>query len=421
MRLDTLTDRLRDVVSAGRPISGSGPIATTRDVSAGKAGEVGKDGDGQARRQARLHAILGGEWQSSGSARWLVIERRDDRDRRHGASRIGDLADVLEQAGVLDDAAHVWFIGADKLSGKHTGDVFGASIPLSKAMDRRTLLADEMNGVPLTPDHGAPLRVIVPGYIGARSVKWLREIRLEREPTTDLSVFGLDVSGRSSRVTVAATPIDVAGRADILSVHLALAPETKGLIGAELLSRLKPGAIFVNTARAEVVDYDALESAVRERGVRVGLDVFRNEPSAATGTYADALIALPGVYGTHHIGASTEQAQEAIAAETVRIVRAFAETGQVPNVVNLARRTPATHRLIVRHHDRRGVLAHVFYTLGQAGINVEEMENIIYEGAHAACARIQLDEPASDENIKAIRLNADVLSVQVTTIQRKRP
>lgn len=105
MRLDTLTDRLRDVVSAGRPISGSGPIATTRDVPAGKdgrdrkAGEVGENGDGQAARQARLHEVLGGEWQSSGSARWLVIERRDGRDRRHGTSRIGDLADVLEQAG----------------------------------------------------------------------------------------------------------------------------------------------------------------------------------------------------------------------------------------------------------------------------------------------------------------------------------
>jgi D-3-phosphoglycerate dehydrogenase len=93
----------------------------------------------------------------------------------------------------------------------------------------------------------------------------------------------------------------------------------------------------------------------------------------------------------------------------------------VLNCVNRATATPATTLLTVRHLNRPGVLAHVFYTLGQAGINVEEMENIIYEGAHAACARIQLDEPASDENIKAIRLNADVLSVQVTTIQRKRP
>jgi sulfite oxidase len=93
------------------------------------------------------------------------------------------LADVLEHAGLLEEAAHVWFVGADVLAGKHSGDVFGASIPLAKAMDRNTLLADTMNGVPLTTDHGAPLRVIVPGYIGARSVKWLKEIRVEREPS----------------------------------------------------------------------------------------------------------------------------------------------------------------------------------------------------------------------------------------------
>jgi sulfite oxidase len=90
---------------------------------------------------------------------------------------------VLEHAGVLDNVSHVWFVGADTLAGQHTGDVFGASIPLGKAMDRSTLLADTMNGLPLSTDHGAPLRLIVPGYIGARSVKWLKEIRLEREPS----------------------------------------------------------------------------------------------------------------------------------------------------------------------------------------------------------------------------------------------
>ena len=103
------------------------------------------------------------------------------------------------------------------------------------------------------------------------------------------------------------------------------------------------------------------------------------------------LVALPGVYGTHHIGASTDQAQEAIAAETVRIVRSYKETGRVPNVVNLAKRTPATHMLVVRHRDRPGVLAHVFDHLRQANLNVQETENIVFEGAEAAVARINLD------------------------------
>ena len=99
----------------------------------------------------------------------------------------------------------------------------------------------------------------------------------------------------------------------------------------------------------------------------------------------------PSVYGTHHIGASTDQAQEAIAAETVRIIRTFKETGRVPNVVNLAKQTPATHMLVVRHRDKPGVLAHVFEHLRVAHLNVQETENIIFDGAHAAVARINLD------------------------------
>ena len=120
-------------------------------------------------------------------------------------------------------------------------------------------------------------------------------------------------SGSSS----APTPGDVAARADILSVHLALGPDTKGLVNAGVLDRLKPGAMFINTARGEVVDHAALAAAVREKALRVGLDVFANEPARPTGDFSDELVSLPDVYGTHHIGASTDQAQEAIAAETV--------------------------------------------------------------------------------------------------------
>jgi D-3-phosphoglycerate dehydrogenase len=244
---------------------------------------------------------------------------------------------------------------------------------------------------------------------------WSR--RLEHDPAADLGAFGLDGASHVSRVTIARSPAEVAGQTDILSVHVALAPETKGLVSAEVLGRLKPGAMFINTARPEVVDYDALEEAVRDRGVRVGLDVFRNEPSAGTGSYGDPLVQAPGVYGTHHIGASTEQAQEAIAAETVRIVRSFKETGQVPNVVNLARRTPATHRLVVRHRNRRGVLAHVFDHLRAAHINVEETQNIIFDGAQAAVARINLDGPPAPDVVSQIEQgNDDIISVQIVRI-----
>ena len=219
-------------------------------------------------------------------------------------------------------------------------------------------------------------------------------------------------------VRVCATPAEVAEHCDILSVHLALNDKTRGVVNAEVFSNLKPGSFFVNTARGEVVDYKALEAAVKERNLRVALDVYAKEPAMPEGDFVDPLIALPGVYGTHHIGASTDQAQDAIAAETVRIIQVYQQTGRVPNVINLARKTPATHVLVVRQKDRPGVLAHVFDRLREAGINVEETENIIFSDAEAAVARISvIGEPPAEVVAAITSENPHVLDVHVVTVQ----
>ncbi len=226
-----------------------------------------------------------------------------------------------------------------------------------------------------------------------------------------------NVSDEPVPMQLAASPADVAARSDIVSIHVALSSDTRGLISAAVIDNLKPGAYVINTARAEVVDYGALERAVREKKVRVGLDVYPGEPSGGTGDFTFDLASAPGVYGTHHIGASTDQAQEAIAAETVRIIRSYKDTGKVPNVVNLAKKTPATHMLVVRHRDRPGVLAHVFEHLRGGDINVQETENIIFDGAEAAVARINLDGEPSQALLQTIgRGNPDILDLQVVTI-----
>ena len=218
-------------------------------------------------------------------------------------------------------------------------------------------------------------------------------------------------------ITIVHSPEAVAEQADVLSVHLALASDTRDLVNGSVLGRLKPGAYFVNTSRAEVVDHAALADAARNRGIRVALDVFAKEPATATGEFGDSLVTLPGVIGTHHIGASTEQAQEAIAAEAARIVRVYKETGKVPNVVNLATTTPATHRLVVRHRDRPGVLAHVFDHLRAGNLNVQETENIVFEGAEAAIARINLDgEPPAKLLETIARGNTDILNLYLVKI-----
>jgi D-3-phosphoglycerate dehydrogenase / 2-oxoglutarate reductase len=217
-------------------------------------------------------------------------------------------------------------------------------------------------------------------------------------------------------VTVVDTATEAVVGADVVSVHLALTKETRGVVDAALLSHLMPGAFFVNTARAEVVDQAALAAVVREKGVRAGLDVFATEPTGAAGPFADDIVQLPGVYGTHHIGASTDQAQDAIAGETVRIIRTFKDTGRVPNVVNLARKTPATHMLVVRHKDRPGVLAHVFSELRAASLNVQATENVIFDGAEAAVARINLDGAPGEACLAGIRTQGDVLDVQLVSL-----
>lgn len=216
----------------------------------------------------------------------------------------------------------------------------------------------------------------------------------------------------------ASSPEELAAMSDIVSVHVALTPATRGFLGESFFSALKPGSIFVNTSRGEVVDQDALIKAVTENGIRAGLDVFADEPAGGEGSYEGPLKDVPGVYITHHIGASTEEAQEAVAAETVRIVRDYKFTGNAPNVVNVKKAEVATHLLVVRHLDRVGVLAHVLGVLKVEGVNVQEMENIILGGAKSAIAQIALDRAPSDEAMVRVKMHESIFDASVMPIEK---
>lgn len=205
------------------------------------------------------------------------------------------------------------------------------------------------------------------------------------------------------------SPLAVAQRADVVSLHVALTPQTRELASDGFFAAMRPGAIFINAARAEVVNAEALARAVRERNLRVGLDVHAGEPDGGSGELRSPLLELPGVYGTHHVGASTRQAENAIADEAIRIVRAFLERGEVPNCVNLCKRSPAKWQLIVRHLDRVGVLARVLGELREHNINVEEVDNQIFDGARAACCTIRLASEPPASCLEQIRGHAEVL------------
>jgi D-3-phosphoglycerate dehydrogenase len=226
-----------------------------------------------------------------------------------------------------------------------------------------------------------------------------------------------DAKAAELDVERAATLTDIAKRADVISINVAATNETKTLIDSAFCDALRPGAIVINTSRGSVVDEAALLKAMNEKGVRAGLDVFDCEPAQASGSFKSALASHPSVTGTHHIGASTDQAQDAIAAEAIRIVRIYKQTGEVPNIVNECAKSPATRLLIVRHRNRPGVLAHVIGEIGRAQINIEEMENVIYQGAEAACARIRLDAPIPEAAMQKLRTGSEhILSVELATI-----
>ncbi len=259
--------------------------------------------------------------------------------------------------------------------------------------------------------HGQKLGLIGLGQIG-------------REMITRAHAFGMPVIGWSRRLTPGMaeelgiayrqTILEVANECDILSLHLALTPETRGLINADIFEVMKPGACLVNTSRAEIIDQQALAQAIRTRGLRAGLDVFATEPATATGEFTDQIVNLPNVYGTHHIGASTDQAQEAIAAETVRIITTYRETGKVPNVINMVSSSAATHLLAIRHRDRPGVLAHVLNHIKAAELNVQEMENLLFDGGEAALARIAINGALDQDQLAAIRSgNPDIIEASL--------
>jgi D-3-phosphoglycerate dehydrogenase len=202
-------------------------------------------------------------------------------------------------------------------------------------------------------------------------------------------------------------------RADIISLHTALKPETRRLVNAARLALMKPNAILINTARGEVVDQAALLASLQGGKIRAGLDVYDPEPAEGAGAFNDPILDAPNLCGTHHIGASTTQAQDAIAEEAFRVVAAFVQRGEVLNCVNLAKRTPAKSQLVIRHYDRVGVLAFVLDQIRARGINVEEVQNVIFDGAAAANCRIQLRAELTPDMIATIKAgNPDIISVE---------
>lgn len=212
---------------------------------------------------------------------------------------------------------------------------------------------------------------------------------------------------------------ELAAKSHVLTVHLPLTDRTRQIVDRKVLQALPERAMFINTARADLVDYVALREAVDQRGLRAGVDVYPNEPRGRGDFPADLLAPSPSggiVYGTPHIAAATDAAQLAIATETVRIIRSFVLEGNVPNVVNVLHTSAARHQLVVRMLDKIGTFANVLAVLKRHGINVEEVTNTVFEGGHAACAKLRLLSRPTEACLAEIRAFDEVLHVDTVTL-----
>lgn len=292
--------------------------------------------------------------------------------------------------------------------GKNSVAVAELAIGLMLALDRRIAdnVADLRQGLWNKKEYskargvlGRTLGLVGVGNIGTEVAARARALGMNvvawSRSLTDERAAALGVERK-------ATIEQVAAACDVLSVHLALNDQTRGLVGATVFSAMRPGATFINTSRAEVVDEEALAKAIGDKGIRAGLDVFSGEPTVAAGPFDHPLAKSPSVYGTHHIGASTEQAQLAVADEVIRIIAHFKATGEALHCVNMAQPI-ANPMLIVQTNNQPGGLPHVFSILDAAGVTAVEMDQTVSDSGKAACAHIRLDKQPNDATLEKLR------------------
>jgi D-3-phosphoglycerate dehydrogenase / 2-oxoglutarate reductase len=264
--------------------------------------------------------------------------------------------------------------------------------------------------------YGATIGVLGLGSIGLEVA--------QRAAAFGMHVMALSKPGRSARTTARLEELrvrtvetleDLLPACDVVTLHLPSSPDTVGLVDKDFLSLMRPGAVLLNTSRGELVDEDALLEALDEKDLRAGLDVYADEPGSGQAEWTSRLAQHPRVVGTHHIGASTQQAQDAIADGVVEIVDAFVR-GEPPHCVNLTPSRIGSSTLTVRHLDRVGVLARVLDLLSRKGLNVEQMQNRVFRGGDAAVATIDVDGVVTDDLVAELGASSDVLGVSSTTI-----
>jgi D-3-phosphoglycerate dehydrogenase len=323
------------------------------------------------------------------------------------------------------DAAAERGIFVSNVPGRNAAAVAELTMGLLLAIDRRI------------PDNVADLRegrwnketyAKAEGLLGSSmAILGLGSIGLlvaERAAAFGIRVRSLAKEGRSAAttaraeelgITMCGTVEELVSSSDVVSLHVPARPETRHLVDETFLGWMRPGAILLNTSRGDTVDEVALLEALDDGRVRAGLDVFDQEPGSGRAAWDSPLARHPAVVATHHIGASTAQAQRAIAEGVTELVDAFV-AGEARDCVNLDPHRLGSASLTVRHLDRVGVLAQVLDRLSEAHLNVQHMVNQVFRGGEAAVAFLDVDGELPPDLVEAIRGIPHVLGVSVVAL-----
>jgi D-3-phosphoglycerate dehydrogenase / 2-oxoglutarate reductase len=253
--------------------------------------------------------------------------------------RAGSGTNTIDSATAAERGIHVC-----NVPGRNAIAVAELAFGLLLAIDRRIPdNVDDLRAGRWNKKEYAKSRGILGRCIGVVGLGRIGMAFAERAAAFGAEVYALARRGRDPELARRADAIGVrfvdelpalARACDVLSFHLPAATETRGLVGHDLLDAVRPGTIILNTSRGEIIDEEALIDAMDAKGIRAGLDVYADEPGQSVGSIDSALARHPNVYGTHHIGASTEQAQRAIAEEVVHMIDAYRH-GEVLHCVNL--------------------------------------------------------------------------------------
>jgi D-3-phosphoglycerate dehydrogenase / 2-oxoglutarate reductase len=348
--------------------------------------------------------------------RWQAIEAGEDLEL---IVRAGAGTENIDMAAASAKGVYVTSC-PDKNAAAVAELTFGLLIAVDRRIPEQNAALLERKWNKSAFQHADGLKGRVFGVVGVGSIG--REV-IKRARAFDMRVVAwsrslTDQKAAELGVTRISSVDELIEKCDIISLHVALTAETKHLISSERIARMKQGTIIINTARGAVIDNVALAEALKNGRVRAGLDVYEREPGQGQGDFADVLAGVPNWVGTHHVGASTMQAQTATADETVRIIEHYVRTGDVENCLNFAKETSALYELIIRHYDRIGVLTRILTDLRESRVSVHEVHNVMFEGANAAVAHIQIDTYPTNQVIESIcSRKTEIISLRIVKLQ----